>query len=118
VRKPAAVDDCKKALTECQGDEEAAIRWLRERGAKIMGGRSGRETTFGRFGVFAGLDQPAGGLVELKCESDPVAKKPEFVQLANDLAKQLALGGSVASAEELLARPFSQQAWHDARRAT
>lgn len=97
--------DCKRALTECDGDEEGAIRWLRERGAKVMSKRSGRETAFGRFGIFAGIDQPAGAVVELKCESDPVAKNEEFIQLANDLARQLALGPAVETADELLAQP-------------
>jgi elongation factor Ts len=97
--------DCKKALTECQGDKQEAIRWLRERGAKVMGGRAGRETTFGRFGIFAGLKEKAGAIVELKCESDPVAKNAEFVQLANDLARQLATGPGAATFEELLAQP-------------
>ena len=97
--------DCKKALTECKGDEEAAMRWLRERGLKIMGGRSDRETSFGRFGLFFGADQKSGAIVELKCESDPVAKNTEFIQLANDLAKQLALGPGAKTAEELLSQP-------------
>jgi elongation factor Ts len=97
--------DCKKALTECQGDEEAAIRWLRERGKKVMGGRSDRETAFGRFGLFFGSSQSTGAMVELKCESDPVAKNAEFIQLANDLAKQLALGPGAATADELLSQP-------------
>jgi elongation factor Ts len=97
--------DCKKALTECNGDEAAAEKWLRERGLKVMGGRSDRETGFGRFGIFAKLDQPAGAMVELKCESDPVAKNDEFVQLANDLAQQLALGPGAKTADELLDQP-------------
>lgn len=97
--------DCKKALTECQGDEAAAEKWLRERGLKVMGGRTDRETGFGRFGIFAKLDQPAGAMVELKCESDPVAKNDEFVQLANDLAQQLALGPGAKTADELLDQP-------------
>ena len=97
--------DCKKALTECNGDEAAAERLLRERGLKVMGGRADRETGFGRFGIFAKVDQPAGAMVELKCESDPVAKNEEFVQLANDLAQQLALGSKVTSADELLDQP-------------
>jgi elongation factor Ts len=97
--------DCKKALTECQGDEEAAIRWLRERGKKVMGGRSDRETAFGRFGLFCGADQSMGAIVELKCESDPVAKNAEFIQLANDLAKQLALGPGAETADALLSQP-------------
>jgi elongation factor Ts len=97
--------DCKKALTESNGDKDAAIRWLRERGAKVMGGRLNRETAFGRFGIYSGLDRAAGAIVELKCESDPVAKNDEFVQLANDLAQQLATGPAITTAEELLAQP-------------
>lgn len=97
--------DCKKALTECQGDEEAATRWLRERGLKVMGGRSDRETSFGRFGLYCGANHTCGAMVELKCESDPVAKNQEFIQLANDLAKQLATGPGAATADELLAQP-------------
>lgn len=97
--------DCKKALMESNGNEEEAIRWLRERGAKVMGKRSDRETAFGRFGIFAGIDQPAGAVVELKCESDPVAKNEEFIQLANDLARQLALGPGAETADELLSQP-------------
>ncbi|MCA9118579.1 MAG: translation elongation factor Ts [Planctomycetaceae bacterium] len=97
--------DCKKALTECDGNEEAAVQWLRERGLKVMGGRTDRETAFGRFGIYAGTDKAVGAIVELKCESDPVAKNDEFVQLANDLAEQLANGPGATTVEELLAQP-------------
>lgn len=97
--------DCKKALTECDGNEEAAIQWLRERGLKVMGGRTDRETAFGRFGLYSGTDKSTGAVVELKCESDPVAKNEEFIQLANDLAEQLATGPGAANDEELLAQP-------------
>ncbi len=97
--------DCKKALTECDGDEDAAIQWLRERGLKVMGGRTDRETAFGRFGLYFGTDKATGAVVELKCESDPVAKNDEFIQLANDLAEQLATGPGASSEEELLAQP-------------
>ena len=95
--------DCKKALTECDGEQEAAIQWLRERGAKVMGKRADRETAFGRFGICAGVDNAASAMVELKCESDPVAKHEEFIQLANDLAAALAANGGEATADELLA---------------
>ncbi len=101
--------DCKKALTECGGDSEAAIQWLRERGASVMGGRADRETAFGRFGLYTGLDKSSGAIVELKCESDPVAKNNEFVQLANDLAEQLATGPGAADADELLSQPSPSQ---------
>lgn len=97
--------DCKKALQEAGGDEEAAIENLRKRGEKLAAKRADRATEFGRFGIFAGLDQPAGAIVELKCESAPVTKNEEFIQLANDLAQALARHGDVADADALLALP-------------
>ena len=102
--------DCKKALAESGGNEEAAVKWLRERGLKVMGGRTDRETAFGRFGIYAGLDKATGAIVELKCESDPVAKNDEFIQLAADLAQQLATGPGASSADELLAQPSPSKA--------
>jgi elongation factor Ts len=97
--------DCKQALTANNGDKEAAKDWLRMKGKKIEGERGGRETAFGRFGIYAGLDKKSGAIVELKCESAPVAGSEEFIQLANDLAKQLATGPGAATADELLAQP-------------
>jgi elongation factor Ts len=97
--------DCKKALSECDGDEETAIDWLRKQGLKTMEKRSGRETSFGRMGLYAGVDKPVGAMVELKCESAPVTQNDEFVQLANDLAEQLATGPGAKDAEELLDQP-------------
>jgi len=97
--------DCKQALTEAMGDKEKAKDILRKKGLKIQEGRGGRETSFGRFGIYAGLDKKMGAIVELKCESAPVAGSAEFIQLANDLAKQLATGPGANTAEELLAQP-------------
>lgn len=97
--------DCKQALTECQGDAEAAIRWLRERGAHVLNKRADRETAFGRFGLFTSFDPPVGAMVELKCESNPVAQNEDVIQLANDLARQLATGPGAQTADELLDQP-------------
>ena len=97
--------DCKQALTEAGGDEDAAVRILRERGQKLADKRGGRDTEFGRFGVYAGLNKATGAMVELKCESAPVAQNDEFIQLANDLAEQLATGPGAATADELLDQP-------------
>lgn len=96
--------DCKKALQEHNGDKEAAKRNLRERGIKLSESRSSRETAFGRFGIHAGVDKKAGAVVEVKCESAPVANSDEFIQFANDLAQALATS-NVATADELLAQP-------------
>lgn len=94
--------ECKKALGECDGDQETAVQWLRERGAKVQEKRSDRETAFGRFGIYANLDPGVGAMVELKCESVPVTQNEEFIQLANDLAQQLATGPGAETADELL----------------
>ena len=97
--------DCKKALTEAGGDKEAAKKHLREQGIKISASRSGRETAFGRFGIFCGVDKKAGAIVEVKCESAPVANSEEFIQFANDLAQALASSAEVTTVDELLAQP-------------
>ena len=82
--------DCKRALTEANGDEEKAIEMLRKAGEKLEAKRADRVTEFGRFGIYCGLDKNVGAMVELKCESAPVTQNEEFIQLANDLARQLA----------------------------
>ena len=96
--------DCKAALVEGGGDEEKAIAILREKGIKLGEKRADRETAFGRFGLFAGSDKSAGAMVELKCESAPVAGHAEFIQLANDFAEALAKSDSKTH-DELLKQP-------------
>ncbi len=97
--------DCKQALTEANGDEAKAIELLRQKGQSISANRSDRETAFGRFGLAIGTNGSAGAIVELKCESAPVAGSEEFIQLANDLAKVLAANADITKVEELLAKP-------------
>lgn len=101
--------DCKQALVAAGGDKEKAKEEMRKKGIKLQEGRGGRETAFGRFGIYAGLDKKAGAIVELKCESAPVAGSAEFIQLANDLAQQLATGPGATTADELLAQPSPSQ---------
>jgi elongation factor Ts len=97
--------DCKKALEETSGNLDAAQVRLREQGRKTQETRLGRETGAGRIAVYSDVSQPAGAMVELLCESAPVAGSAEFKQLANDLAKQLATGPGAKTGEELLAQP-------------
>lgn len=98
--------ECKSALTEAGGDEDKAVAILRERGEKLGEKRASRETAFGRFGLYCGLDKPVGAIVELKCESAPVTGNEEFIQLANDLAEALAKSSAkISTADELLAQP-------------
>jgi elongation factor Ts len=97
--------ECKKALQEAGGDQDKAVEILRKAGMKTMEKRAGRETAFGRIAVFAEWDQKAGAIVELLCESAPVASNQEFVTLANDMAQRLATGPGAGSPDELLAQP-------------
>lgn len=101
--------DCKKALQEAGGDEEAAVELLRKAGKKFVGGRGDRETSCGRIAVHASMDG-VGTIVELQCESAPVAANAEFIQLAEDLARQLATGPGAATPEELLQQPSPSKA--------
>ena len=75
-----------------------------------MAKRADRQTSFGRFGIYTSIDPGAGAMVELKCESAPVTQNEDFIQLANDLAKQLATKSGITTADELLDQPSSTQA--------
>jgi elongation factor Ts len=97
--------ECKKALTESNGDIDKAIEWLRLHGKNVAVSRGGRETAEGRVGVWVAPDMKAAGIVEMRCESPPVVKSEAFVQLATDLARQVA-HKEAASVEALLAAPF------------
>lgn len=97
--------ECKKALSEANGDMEAAVQTLRESGKKFMGKRQDRSTDEGRIGIYASVGESVGAIVELQCESAPVSSNEEFIQLANDLAKQLATGPGASSPEDLWAQP-------------
>jgi elongation factor Ts len=96
---------CKEALQATDGDEQAAIEWLRKDNVKVQESRMGRETSFGRMGLYVDWDKGVGALVETLCESAPVAGQSEFIELAADLAKQLATGPGAKTGEELLAQP-------------
>jgi len=97
--------DCKRALQEADGDVDGAVELLRKAGAKTMEKRAGRATSSGRFAVYTDFDAPVASIVELQCESAPVANHEEFIQLAGDLAKQLATGSGAATVEDLLGQP-------------
>src|SRR6476660_4641563 len=82
--------ECKAALQATGGDIEAAIDHLRKAGAKASLKRAGNETAEGRIGVFIDNAAQVGAVVELRCESAPVAKGEHFVKLAHAVAKVVA----------------------------
>jgi elongation factor Ts len=82
--------DCKKALQETKGDMDKAIDYLRTKGALKAAKREGRATSEGRIGSYIHTNGKIGVLVELKCESDFVAKTDQFATLNKDLCMQVA----------------------------
>ena len=82
--------ECKKALADTGGDEAAAIELLNRRYKGKMEERSDRETGEGRIGVYISDDRKTGGIVELRCETAPVAKNELFVNLVTAIAKVVA----------------------------
>ena len=79
----AGLMDCKKALTEANGDMEAAMEILRKKGQLVAAKRSDREAAEGC--VLAKVDGNFGAMIALKCETDFVAKNADFVALANNV---------------------------------
>ena len=79
--------DCKKALSESDGDQEKAIELLRKKGAGKIEKMAGRETTQGRIACFVDTANKRAGMVALRCETAPVAKTDDFVDLANQMAR-------------------------------
>jgi len=82
----AGVLDCKKALEMHDGDFEKAALHLKEKGLAAAAKRADREVTEGLIGVYVHPGSRVAGLVELSCETDFVARTPEFQQLAKELA--------------------------------
>jgi len=93
----AGMMDAKRALQENNGDFDAAGKWLRERGLGKAAERTDRENAEGAVAVAAAGN--AAAIVQLKSETDFVAKSPQFVALANDLAELAAAKGADAIAE-------------------
>jgi len=96
----AGMMDCKKALTETNGDFEAAIDFLRKKGAKVAASRQDRESNEGVVIARTSDDGKRGVIIELNCETDFVAKNAEFVAFANSIANE-AVENKPATLEEL-----------------
>ncbi|ODA36644.1 translation elongation factor Ts, partial [Planctopirus hydrillae] len=96
--------DCKKALTEAGGDQEKALALLKEWGKKVMVKRSENSTQEGLIVIEIKPDGSEAAMIELQCESAPVAVSEDFNFLANQCIKQLLNGPGAATPEELLAQ--------------
>jgi elongation factor Ts len=96
----AGMMDCRKALTETNGDFEAAIDWLRKQGQKVAAKRSDREAKEGVVIAKTTADNKTGFVVTISCETDFVSKNADFVAFAQSIA-DAAVANNVKSAEEL-----------------
>jgi len=101
----AGMMDCKKVLTETDGDMEKAIELLRERGIAKAAKKSDRVAAEGLVTAFVSEDGKIGAVAEINAETDFVAKNEEFRTFANDIAKQVAVKAP-KDVEELLAQTF------------
>ena len=96
----AGMMDCRKALTETNGDFEAAIDWLRKQGQKVAAKRSDREAKEGVVIAKTTADNKTGIVVCVSCETDFVSKNADFVAFAQSIA-DAAIANNVKSLEEL-----------------
>src|ERR1051325_5793786 len=96
----AGMMDCRKALTETNGDFEAAIDWLRKQGQKVAAKRSDREAKEGVVIAQTTADNKTGIVLCVSCETDFVSKNADFVAFAQSIA-DAAIANNVKSAEEL-----------------
>src|SRR5438093_5480459 len=101
----APMMDCKVALIEAGGDMEKAVDILRKKNSAIQAKKGERETAEGRIAIHIDPAKQVGAIVEMRCESAPVAKSEPFVKLANDIARQVAFQGAT-TVEALLAQPY------------
>jgi len=100
----AGMMDCKKALTEAQGDFEKAIEILRKKGQKVSASRSDKEAKEGAVFIQTSDDKRTAVLIALNCETDFVAKNEAFQQLGK-LIVETAFAKKPATKEALLAEP-------------
>ena len=108
----AGMMDCKKALTEANGDLEAAIENLRKHGIAKAEKKADRASSEGIIAIAVTSDNKKAALLEFNCETDFVGKNKEFMNTANKLA-ETALNNDIQTAEELAAFEFDGKTGND-----
>lgn len=101
----ASMTACKKALEDSGGDFDKALEFLKQRGAEIAEKKSSRETKSGLIDAYIHGDRRLGALIEVRTETDFVARNEEFRSFVHDLAMQVAAFGA-ENREELMSQPF------------
>jgi len=86
----AGIMDCRKALEESKGDLKKAAEWLRKKGIEKADKKAGRETGAGMVESYIHATGKVGAIVEIGCETDFVARTPDFKKLTHEIAMQIA----------------------------
>lgn len=107
----AGMMDCKRVLSDANGDVEKAVELLRERGLAKAVKRGGRETTEGTIAM--AFKNAAAGLVELGCETDFVAKTPDFQTLATELAEAVAADPDLTTPDRVMGSEIDGESIED-----
>ena len=92
--------ECKRALVEADGDQEQAIAILKEQNQKVMLKRADNATSEGRIAIAGADDGSTAAMIELQCESAPVANNDEFQALAENCARRLLTGPGASKIRE------------------
>ncbi len=101
----AGMMDCKKALTETNGDMEKAVELLREKGLAAAAKKAGRIAAEGIVETYISEDHKNAGIIELNCETDFVAANEEFTTLAKNIAK-MAASTNASTVEEFVEEKY------------
>jgi elongation factor Ts len=96
----AGIMDCKKALSQCNGDTGKAVDFLRKKGLATAAKRAGRATTEGIVESYIHMDSKLGVLVEINCETDFVAKNEDFKEFAKNIAMHITATNPVGLRQE------------------
>lgn len=96
---------CKQALVEAGGDEDKAVEILKKEAGKIIEKRASNETLEGRIFITHNDDKSLAAMIEIQCESAPVAGGEDIANLGDALSKQLLDGPGASNADELLSQP-------------
>lgn len=96
----AGIMDCKEALSECDGDLEKAVDFLRKKGLATAAKRAGRATSEGTIQSYIHMGGKIGVMVEVDCETDFVAKTDDFIDFAKNLAMHIAATSPVGITAE------------------
>lgn len=100
-----SIAQCRQALEEAQGDKTRALEFLKKKGAEIAGKKGGRNLGAGVVSAYIHAGDTVGVILELLCETDFVAKNPEFKAVAKDISMHVA-AMNPENTEELLSQPF------------